>query len=310
MNRFWIASIAAPWIILATAEAPAQQPQAKPQQKAAAAVDAHGQDRTAIQTAIQDFLKALTAHDAKTAAGFWTTGGEYRNLAGETTRGREALEKGFAAIVARSTELKASVESESIRFLSNDLAIDEGTIVVRRSLTEPETQAAYRATFVRENGKWLIAELGESARSGVSIQDLAWLIGDWKSSTGQGAEIQTTYEWAPSRKFIHARFRLQEKGLTLSGFQVIGVDPQTGGLHTWTFEADGGIGEADWARDGDHWVLEASGSLTNGRTLVETNVLRKLDANTFTWQSVNRTLDDSEIDDLPPVKISRIQPTK
>ncbi|MFO0955980.1 MAG: SgcJ/EcaC family oxidoreductase [Isosphaeraceae bacterium] len=328
MKRQQIAALASTLMIaVATAQAqvpkvqekgqPAQKPQEKaagapaqkPQEKAAA-VDTHGPDRAAIQASIQGFLKALAARDAKAAAGFWTAGGEYKNLAGETTRGREALEKGFAEIFGRTAELKVDVDSESIRFLSNDLAIDEGTITVRRGSAEPESHAAYRATMVREGGRWLFAELSESARSGDSIKDLAWLIGEWKSIAGQGAEIRTTYEWAPSKKFIHARFSLQEKGLSLTGFQVIGVDPQTGQLHTWTFEADGGIGEADWARDGDHWVLDAAGTLPNGRTLVETNVLRKVDADTFTWQSVNRSVDDRELDDLPPVKVTRIKAAK
>ena len=93
----------------------------------------------------------------------------------------------------------------------------------------------------------------------------------------------------------------------LSGTQVIGVDPATGELHSWTFEADGGVGEADWSRDGDHWVLDAAGTLTDGGTLTETNVLRRINDDTLTWQSVDRLLDDETIPDLAPVKVSRIK---
>jgi len=79
---------------------------------------------------------------------------------------------------------------------------------------------------------------------------------------------------------------IKEKNLALSGNQVIGVDPATGLLHSWTFESDGGVGEADWSRDGDHWVLDADGTLADGRSLTETNVLRRVNEDTFTWQSV------------------------
>jgi hypothetical protein len=88
------------------------------------------------------------------------------------------------------------------------------------------------------------------------------------------------------------------------------VDPATGALHTWTFEADGGVGEADWNRDGDHWVLDAAGTSSDGRQLTETNILRRVNDDTFTWQSVDRTLDDNTIPDLPPVKVTRVKTEK
>ena len=37
---------------------------------------------------------------------------------------------------------------------------------------------------------------------------------------------------------------------------------------------------------------------------------RKVNADTFTWQSVNRTIDDQPLDDLPPVKVTRIKPAQ
>ena len=40
---------------------------------------------------------------------------------------------------------------------------------------------------------------------------------------------------------------------------MIGKDPATGGLHVWTFEDDGGIGDADITRDGKKWVFAARG---------------------------------------------------
>src|SRR5262249_51244376 len=104
------------------------------------------------------------------------------------------------------------------------------------------------------------------------------------------------------------QFNIKEKGLALSGSQVIGVDPATGAIHTWTFEADGGVGEADWSRDGDHWVLEAAGTLTDGSTLTETNILRRVNDDTFTWQSVDRKHGDEVLPDLAPVKVTRVKP--
>src|SRR5262249_40894823 len=140
--------------------------------------------------------------------------------------------------------------------------------------------------------------------------DLAWLIGQWKSASGEGAEIRTTYSWEANKKFIRAQFTLQEETIAFGGTQIIGVDPSSGMIHSWTFEAGGGVGEADWQPDGDHWVLDAAGTRPDGRTLTETNILRRINDDTITWQSVDRKLDDSDIPDLAPVKVTRIKASK
>ena len=164
---------------------------------------------------------------------------------------------------------------------------------------------------VRENEGWRLALLTESpAEDQVTIEELSWLIGQWKSVTGEGAEIQTTYAWDAGKKFIHVQFTIKETALALSGSQMIGVNPGTGLIHSWTFEANGGIGEADWNRDGDHWVLDAAGTLPDGRSLTETNIFRRVNDNTFTWQSINRMLDNAELADLAPVKVTRIKTEK
>jgi uncharacterized protein (TIGR02246 family) len=268
------------------------------------------EDREAIRSAMRSFVKAFESRDAKALAGHWTTGGEFTNEAGLTVRGREALEKAFSEVLAKTPEAKAEVHPESLRFLSSGSAIEEGSVTVRRGSAEPTTRARYKVFLVREQGSWLFAQMGESPGGDASVADLAWLIGEWKSTGGQGAEIRTTYSWAPNKKFIHADFSIKEKELALGGFQVIGVDPATGSLHTWTFEADGGIGEADWNPDGDHWVLDAAGTLSDGSTLTETNILRRVNDDTFTWQSVDRTYGDAELSDLAPVKVTRVKPGK
>src|SRR5690606_23045642 len=139
------------------------------------------------------------------------------------------------------------------------------------------------ALFVRADGKWLIAQLREApAEESASIKDLYWLIGRWKSAGGQGAEIETEYTLLPSQKFLQVQFSVKEKGATYFGQQIIGVDPSDGLLHSWTFESDGGVGVAAWYKDGDHWVIDATATLVDGRQLRESNILRRIDKDSFT----------------------------
>lgn len=272
------------------------------------APDARTEDRAAIRSAMQSFAKAFEARDAKSLAAHWTDEGEYQNEKGVTVRGREALLQAFAAVFAKTPEVTVEVQPQSLRFLSRISAIEEGSVTVRRGPAEPATTARYNALMVKESNGWRLAQLSESAvAEEVSIADLGWLIGQWKSIPGEGAEIQTTYSWDPAQKFIKVHFTYQEADRSFTGSQVIGLDPATGVIHSWTFEASGGIGEADWSRDGDHWVLEATNTLADGRPLTQTSILRRVNDDMFTWQSINRMLDGAELADLAPVKITRMR---
>lgn len=289
--------LVASWEGVALAQAPA------PAQPAA-----RDKERADLRAAMESFAKAFEAADAKALADYWTAEGEYRGEAGEPIRGRAALQAAFAKFFAKNPKVKASTKSESIRFLSKDSAIEEGTVTVRRDPGQPETKAHYSALFVREEGRWRMAQLTEETTDEASLDDLAWLVGEWASKE-QDTEIRTTYAWEDAnKKFLRVRFSIKEKdGRTLGGSQMIGIDPASGQLHSWTFEAAGGIGQGDWLRDGDHWTVEAAGTMTDGRILTCTNVLRRINDDLFTWQSVNRRLDDEEIPDLAPVKVSRIK---
>jgi uncharacterized protein (TIGR02246 family) len=303
-----LAGAACPWLSQARGQVGAKAK--TPGQPPPAAANARSEDRAAIRTALDSFVKAFESRDAKALAAHWTAEGDYDNEVGVSIQGRAEIEKAFTAFFAKTPEVTAEIHPQSLRFLSRDTAIGEGSVAVRRGPAEPSKSARYSTILVREEGRWRLAQLSESPDDQVTITDLDWLIGEWKSTGGQGAEIRTTYAWAPNKKFINVQFSIKERDLALTGSQVIGVDPATGSIHSWTFEADGGVGEGEWSRDGEHWSLDAAGTLADGRTLTETNILRRVNEDTFTWQSIDRLLDDSEIPDLPPVKVTRVKPQK
>src|SRR5262245_47733523 len=60
------------------------------------------EDQAAIRAAMQSFIKAFDARDAKGLAAHWTAQGEYHNDQGKSAHGRDALEKGFARFFART----------------------------------------------------------------------------------------------------------------------------------------------------------------------------------------------------------------
>jgi hypothetical protein len=100
---------------------------------------------------------------------------------------------------------------------------------------------------------------------------------------------------------------IKDKTKTTKGFQMIGKDTSTGQLRSWTFDADGSFGEANWSRDGKKWVMDSAAVLTGGEILSATNIITPLDHDTFTFQSVHRTVDDADAPDIGPVRVTRVK---
>jgi hypothetical protein len=175
-----------------------------------------------------------------------------------------------------------------------------------RTGKEAPTTSKYSVLHVREGGKWLMAVVREWPSEGVSIRDLEWLVGTWEAKNDETL-VRTTYEWWGDKTFLRVSFTIKHKGRTIEGFQMIGKDRSTGQLRSWAFDPDGSFGEATWTRDGKKWMQESAGVLENGSVLAATNILTRIDDNTFTFQSVERSLDGEDIDDIAPVKVMRVK---
>lgn len=269
------------------------------------AAENRDKDRSAIREVMKDFLAAFERGDAAAAAARMTTGAELMAPDGTTVRGRAAIEKAYAGLFAKNPKHQVAVEPEELRFTSRDSALEEGHMTVTRGKEEPGS-FRYVALLVREEGKWLIAVLRNDASEQASLRDLEWLIGTWVAKRGD-AEVQTTYEWMGNKAFLRAQFSIRDKGATTTGMKLIGLDPGTGELRTWTFEADGGYGEGTCTRDGKKWAFASSATLADGRVMTATNILNPIDRDSFTWQSVNLKVDDEPMPNLPPVKVTRVK---
>jgi uncharacterized protein (TIGR02246 family) len=263
-------------------------------------------DQAAIKKAGESFLKAYMAGDAKALAAHWTENGEYDADDGTTILGRGKIEAAYAELFAkRKGKSRADIEMTSLRFPSRDTAIEEGFFKVQIGKETP-VSSKFSVLLVREGGKWLMAVVREWPGEGVSLRDLDWLIGSWAAKRSD-TEVRTTYEWWGEKTFIRVNITLKEKDRTITGFQMIGRDGSTGQLRSWTFDPDGSFGEATWTRDGKKWALDSAGVMDNGSVLAATNILTRIDDDTFTYQSVHRTVDGEEAADIPPIRVTRLK---
>lgn len=266
-------------------------------------------DRAAVQAATQQFARAFESGDATALAALFTETGEYHDDDGGTVRGRAALAKAYGEFFAGRAELKAEAKSNAVRFLGKDTAVEEGTLTVKAK-DQPSRAARFSALYARQDGKWLLAmlkEWGDDATERANLNDLAWLIGHWESASGD-VTARTTYEWAPSKAFIIARYTITPKAgeQPRVGTQVIGVDPAFGSIRSWTFDADGAIGEATWAWEDGRWAIDSEGTLPDGSATTARNFLTKVGNDLFTWKSVKRMTDGEEQPDVGPVTVKRV----
>jgi uncharacterized protein (TIGR02246 family) len=260
-------------------------------------------DKAAVRARTQEFLKAVAKGDARTAAAFWTATGEYAR--GEMTlRGRSNIEKAYAEHFRKKQPGAATVESESIRFLSEDTAVQEGTFVVKRANPADSTRSEFSALFVRSGGKWHFGLLRESPEE-PSLRELAWLVGSW-TFPSDGAEARMVVEWAEGKKHLLCRTTRRQGDDTTTATQILAVHPSTGAIQSWTFESDGSLGEAVWSRTDKGWTAKVKSVTADGDKATATTTLTPIDENTFTFQSTDRTVDGEKVADVGPIKVTRV----
>jgi len=302
---FGLLAAAAGWLAFASGRpGAAGQPQATPRK--AAAPEDRQPDQGAVRKALDGFVAAFRKGDAKAVAACWTAEGEYTSDDGTTFRGRAALEKAYSEFFAKSPGNALEVEVDAVRFPSRDNAVVEGHFKLRKAKGAELVVSRCSFLYAREDGKWLIAIAREWPGDGLSVRDLEWLIGSWEAKR-DGMVAATKYEWTANKSFIRCRFSVTKDGETSTGMQMIGKDLATGVLRAWTFEDEGGIGDTDITRDGKKWVHTAGGVTADGRVLSATNIMTPVDADSFLWHSVGRTLDDEDLPDLAPIKVVRVK---
>ena len=308
-----------PFFLLAAAPGPAQgedKAVAKTTSAAPAAVVATASeaDEKLIRATAVDFVKAFDAGDSKAVAALWATDAEYTDETGQSYRGRAVIEKEYADLFKEHGGATMTVDIESVRFLGPDIAVEKGIAKVKLPGADAPMGSRYTVVHARRDGKWIMVVGKDSPYVPGSnedyLKDLEWLIGDWKVEA-KDRSLLLHFEWMAQKNFIKNTYTLTKDGKTsLTGGQIIGWNPKRGKIVSWHFDAEGGFGDDTWTKDGSKWVIDATGTFRNGSESTAVNVLTAVDANTFTWQSLKRTLDGVSLPDTAAVKIVKVQPSK
>ena len=266
-------------------------------------------DEKAIRASAQQFVAAFDKGNAKEIAALWTPDCEYIDETGRVFRGRNAIEKEYAAFFAAHPGLKIKISVSSVKIIDGHAAVEEGTAIVKNADGAPVSQGFYTAIHLKEKGKWLMASVRERAAASVSqrptFKDLDWLIGDWGAAKGsKSADFR--FKWIADKKFMELSYTARNEGtVTRSGIEIIGRDPLSGNVISWSFDSTGGYGQGHWRLLKKGLVIESRGIMPDGAGTTSTNIVSRIDEDSFSWKSVNRTIAGEHLHDLDAVVLKR-----
>ncbi|TWT97737.1 SnoaL-like domain protein [Botrimarina colliarenosi] len=259
------------------------------------------------------YLDAFNAGEADQVAKFWSSDAVCVDEGtGERTEGQAAITEGFKTFFAGAADARLTGGVSEVRLVRPDVAIAEGVVTLFVPGAEP-TPSSFTAVLVKESGDWLIEssrerDLPSAATPADALEELAWLVGDWRDDT-EGVDVQTTVRWSANQAFLLRSFQADYgEGESFGGTQVIGWDPRSKQYRTWTFNSDGSFGEGAVSRNGDAWLIKMTHVGSDGSVSAGTQVLTQVGADTMRVEKIGQTVDGVPVPNGDPVTVVRIAP--
>jgi uncharacterized protein (TIGR02246 family) len=262
-------------------------------------------DEQAVRKAAAAYFEAMNKGDLDGLMACLAPDADFIDESGKTTRGTAALTARFKTLLPTLKGTKVGGKVYSVKFLRPEVALVDGAL----EFTSPDgTRDAnrYAVVWVKSGDKWVISSARDlpaevedvPSLTYPQLKSLEWLVGDWADDGGKGA-VQIKCKWAPNKSFLVMDYEVKQEGADpMQVTQRIGWDPVNNMVRSWVFDSTGGWGEGYWQRDGNKWVVAASGILADGGTGGSTNVYQFKDDNTFLYRSVDREVDGQPVADV------------
>lgn len=278
------------------------------------------EDEATIRANAAKYVESYNRRDSKTMSSMWSPDAVYTDdSTGESAVGRDAIKKQLDNTFAGSEDAKLKIKIDSIDFVSPNVAVEKGSAEVSYA-KHPTEKSEYTAVHVRRDGQWLLDRVTDvddddndkkppepPPSNFEHLKELDWMVGSWvdKDETDD-VTIQTDCEWTKNRNFMTRSFAIaMGDRVNKSGMQIIGWDPINKKIHSWVFDSDGGFSEGDWTHKDKRWVIKQHGTLPDGGKTSATNILKEIDNDTYSWESIHRDIDGEMQPNVEEVLIVR-----
>ena len=156
--------------------------------------------------------------------------------------------------------------------------------------------ARFAALFIKCNGRWLFASVREVPNKELSphehLEELEWLVGDWVEES-EDAVVLTSIAWSENGTSCSDRSTSGSRVSPPDRHPADRLGPLTKQIKSWVFDSRGGYGEGLWMRQGDQWIIKATGVRPTARATA-TQVLTYVNKDTLRWKSIDRTLGERD----------------
>lgn len=266
-------------------------------------------DEAAIRKAAATYVEAFNKHDAKAVAELWSPDAVYLNrTTGAEAVGRTAITEQFTTLFKEQPELKLEITVASVQFMSPNVAVEHGTAKFIAPNSTPE-EIAYSAVDVKRDGKWMLDRVTDETKQTPpshyeQLKVLEWMVGSW-TTDADNAEVELDCQWTKNQNFLTRAFKISHGDASFSGMQIIGWDAAAKKIRSWTFDSNGTFADATWEQRGGRWFIRNRGVLADGRTATMVNVMKPVNDNSFTWQTIERTADAELLPNIDEILIVR-----
>jgi uncharacterized protein (TIGR02246 family) len=270
-----------------------------------------GQDavKQTILANVKSYMEAYNRQDVKAILALFTDDCEAVESDGTVVHGLKELEADLKDEFADEPKAKISVEVDSIRLITNDVAIETGKTTYYPDGKTVTAESTYQVTHVKKGDRWLMSQARSISREVLSpydrLRDLEWLVGDWVDE-GEDSLIESSYRWDLNKAFLLQDFTIRVNGRdALKGIQRIGWDPLTKQIKSWVFDSEGGHAESVWNEVDDSWIIKAKGVRLDGKVVTMTNQLTQLGKDRMKFESVDRIIGEERMPTMSAIAVRR-----
>jgi len=261
-------------------------------------------DEEAIRRATSAYREAVENGDVDAVAKLWTPDADYVDHLGHAFKMQAALAaaKSRSQKDGRIVRPPLKIETLAIRFVSPDVAVEDGIIERAVVVGDQQAKGRYCAVWVKRDGKWLIDGVRESTYSAVTssnhFEGLEWMVGEWVAE-GPQATADASFTWGPKKRYLLGQLKLARKGADpITATQWIGWDPDHERIRSFEFDSEGGFRDGVWAKDGDAWVVSSTGIVRDGEHETATSIYSRVDDKTAIWELVDDEIEGNPRSDI------------